>query len=75
MVPRFVMPEFMNTTALFTFNGWALDGFMKVFWHDDPAASVAASLGSILPELGALAGMTAMFLVLARVFARRWEAV
>jgi ABC-2 type transport system permease protein len=37
MVPRFVMPDFMNTTVLFTFNGWALDGYLKVFWHDDPA--------------------------------------
>jgi ABC-2 type transport system permease protein len=75
MVPRFVMPDFMNTTALFTFNGWALDGFLKVFWYDDPAAGVGATLGSIVPELVALAAMTAAFLWLARVFARRWETV
>jgi len=74
MVPRFVMPPFMNTTALFTFNGWALDGFMKVFWYDDPAAGVLASLGMIVPELLALVGMTVAFLLLARIFARRWEA-
>lgn len=74
MVPRFVMPDFMNTTALFTFNGWALDGFLKVFWYDDPSASVAVSLVSILPELIALALMTVSFLGLARLFARRWEA-
>jgi ABC-2 type transport system permease protein len=73
MVPRFVMPAFMNTTALFTFNGWALDGFLKVFWFDDPAAGVGGTLLSILPELAALTLMTAAFLSIARAFARRWE--
>jgi ABC-2 type transport system permease protein len=74
MVPRFVMPAFMDTTALFTFNGWALDGFLKVFWYDDPAAGVGATLVSILPQAIALAVMTFLFLGLARLFARRWEA-
>jgi ABC-2 type transport system permease protein len=74
MVPRFVMPSFMNTTALFTFNGWALDGFLDVFWFDDPAAGVGTTLVSILPEIAVLALMTLAFLGLARLFARRWEA-
>jgi len=73
MVPRFVMPDFMDTTALFTFNGWALDGFLDVFWYGDPDAGPGATLLEILPELGALAGMTVGFLLLARLFARRWE--
>ncbi|MDH3253920.1 MAG: ABC transporter permease [Acidobacteriota bacterium] len=75
MVPRFAMPEFMNTTALFTFNGWALDGYLKVFWYGDPAATLLASLLSLVPQLAVLAGMTIVFLVIARVLARRWEAV
>jgi ABC-2 type transport system permease protein len=75
MVPRFVMPDFMNTTALFTFNGWALDGYLKVFWYDDPDASLLQSLASLLPQLAVLAGLTVVFLGVARLFARRWETV
>jgi ABC-2 type transport system permease protein len=75
MVPRFVMPDFMNTTALFTFNGWALDGYLKVFWFDDPEASLGASLAALAPQVIALIGMTIAFLLLARWLARRWETV
>ena len=39
-----------------------------------PCVSVAGTLVSILPEVSVLVGMTVAFLVLARVFARRWEA-
>lgn len=73
MVPRFVMPAFMNTTALFTFNGWALDGFLKVFWYDDPGAGVLAAMINLLPQLAALSLMTIAFLFVARILARRWE--
>jgi len=73
MVPRFVMPSFMNTTALFTFNGWALDGFLKVFWFDDPAAGFGAAILDLLPQLAALLSMTGAFLLVARFLARRWE--
>jgi ABC-2 type transport system permease protein len=75
MVPRFVMPEFMDTTAKFTFNGWALDGYLKVFWYDDPGQSLASSLASIIPEITVLAAATVVFLGLARLMARRWEAI
>jgi ABC-2 type transport system permease protein len=75
MVPRFVMPDFMNTTALFTFNGWALDGYLKVFWYDDPAAGLGTALVGLLPQLAVLAGMCVAFLAVARVLARRWEVV
>lgn len=75
MVPRFVMPDFMNTTALFTFNGWALDGYLKIFWYGDPAATLAGSLLSLAPQLAVLGAMTAVFLAVARLLARRWETV
>lgn len=75
MVPRFVMPEFMNTTALFTFNGWAMDGYLRVFWYGSPGESVATMLGAIVPQLLALTVMTFIFLAAARLIARRWEAV
>lgn len=73
MVPRFVMPAFMETTSRFTFNGWALDGYLKVFWYDEPGASLADSLAYLWPQLTVLAGMTVVFLAVARVTARRWE--
>ncbi|MDH3402150.1 MAG: ABC transporter permease [Acidobacteriota bacterium] len=73
MVPRFVMPDFMDTLAKLTFNGWALDGFLKVFWYDDPAVGVAGGLVDLLPQVGVLAAAAAVFLWLARRLARRWE--
>src|SRR5262249_39671956 len=54
MVPRFVMPKFMETTALFTFNGWALDGFLKVFWYADPRSTPAQMLTAVIPQLSVL---------------------
>ena len=48
------------------FNAWALDGYLKVFWRE-------SSLMGLLPQVGALAGFTVLFLFLARRFAKRWE--
>jgi ABC-2 type transport system permease protein len=73
MVPRFVMPKFMDTAALFTFNGWALDGFLKIFWYNDLHASVAQSLLSVVPQLAMLTVLAAVFMGIARTLARRWE--
>jgi len=70
MVPRFVMPAFVQQTAKLTFNGWALDGYLKVFWYNVPGESV---LRSILPEMGVLLMMTAAFMAVAMRFARRWS--
>ncbi|MCG8420563.1 MAG: ABC transporter permease [Proteobacteria bacterium] len=73
MVPRFAMPDFMHTTSLFTFNGWALDGYLNVFWYDDPDASVGRGLLDLVPQLLVLAAMAGVFLAMARLMARRWE--
>lgn len=73
MVPRFIMPEFMSTTALFTFNGWALDGYLKIFWYEDPDASFSGAMIYILPQVGMLIAMGIGFLGVARLLARRWE--
>lgn len=75
MVPRFIMPKFMETTSLFTFNGWALDGYLKVFWYDEPGASAAESVAHLAPQLAVLTLMALSFLALARLLARRWEMV
>ena len=75
MVPRFVMPSFLDTTAMFTFNGWALDGYLKVFWYDDPAHTLLQSVVRLLPQLAMLSACAVIFLLIARLLARRWEAV
>ncbi len=75
MMPRFIMPDFMDRLALFTFNGWALDGFLKVFWYDDPEATVAGSLLALAPQLAVLSLLAVAFLGGARLLARRWETV
>jgi ABC-2 type transport system permease protein len=66
MFPRFLMTETMQTMGLATFNAWALDGYIKVFWRD-------ARLIELWPQVAVLVGLTAVFLSAARVFARRWE--
>jgi ABC-2 type transport system permease protein len=66
MFPRYLMPAGMQKAGQVTFNAWALDGYVKVFWREAP-------LGALLPQLGVLAAFLVVFLVAARLFARRWE--
>jgi ABC-2 type transport system permease protein len=73
MVPRFVMPAFMQKTSLFTFNGWALEGYLRVFWYDAPGATVAQTVASIAVPLAIIAGIAIVLLGAARALARRWE--
>lgn len=66
MFPRFLMPEVLQKVGLFTFNAWAIDGFTKVFWRDEP-------VWHLLPQVGVLIGAGIVLFFLSRVFARRWE--
>ena len=66
MFPRFLMSETMQKFGLLTFNGWALDGYLKVFWRD-------AALWQLWPQVLVLVTLTVVFLMAARLFARRWE--
>jgi ABC-2 type transport system permease protein len=66
MFPRFLMSETMQRLGLLTFNGWALDAYLKVFWREAP-------LLELWPQLAVLSLLAALFLALARVLARRWE--
>ncbi len=75
MMPKFVAPDLFAMTSPFTINGWALDGYLKVFWHDDPQAGLVASVTTLWPQLLVLTLLTVAFLGLARLLARRWEAV
>jgi ABC-2 type transport system permease protein len=66
MFPRFLMPEAMQKAGLLTINAWAIDGFTKVFWRDEPISHLWQQVLVLL-----LAGVA--FFVIARRFARRWE--
>jgi ABC-2 type transport system permease protein len=66
MFPRFLMSETMQKIGLVTFNAWALDGYQKVFWRQEP-------LSHLWPQVLVLTGLTVAFLTAARIFARRWE--
>jgi len=68
MVPRYLMSERIREVGLFTFNAWALDGYNKVFWRNLPMQSLWPQLAVLL-----LAGL--IFMVAARIGARRWERV
>ena len=67
MFPRFLMSENMQRVGLLTFNAWALDGYLKVFWRQ-------AAIWQLWPQILVLVMLTGVFLSLARLLARRWEA-
>jgi len=66
MFPRFLMSAGMQKVGLVTFNAWALDGYLKVFWRNAP-------VWQLWPQLSVLVALTSVFLGLARLLARRWE--
>jgi linearmycin/streptolysin S transport system permease protein len=66
MFPRFLMSETMQKAGLVTFNAWALDGYLKVFWREAPIAA-------LWPQVLVLCGLAGVFLLMARTLARRWE--
>jgi ABC-2 type transport system permease protein len=66
MFPRFLMPEGMQKAGLLTINAWAIDGFTKVFWRDEPVSH-------LWPQVAVLVGIAVLLFVIARRVARRWE--
>jgi ABC-2 type transport system permease protein len=68
MFPRFLMSPALQKAGLFTINGWAIDGFTKVFWYDEPVVHLWQQV-SVLIAVGLV-----LFLI-ARRAARRWESV
>jgi len=66
MFPRFLMSETMQRFGLLTFNAWALDGYLKVFWRQ-------AAIWELWPQVLVLVMLAAVFLTTARLIARRWE--
>jgi ABC-2 type transport system permease protein len=68
MFPRFLMTATMQKVGLLTFNAWAIDGYTKVFWRDEPVSHLA-------PQVAVLLGAGVLIFLIARHFARRWESV
>jgi ABC-2 type transport system permease protein len=66
MFPRFLMSDTMQTMGLLTFNGWALDGYLKVFWRN-------AAVWELWPQVLVLVLLAVIFLGVARLLGRRWE--
>jgi ABC-2 type transport system permease protein len=66
MFPRFLMSETMQKMGLVTFNAWALDGYLKVFWRN-------AAVWELWPQVLVLSALGAAFLGIARLLGRRWE--
>jgi ABC-2 type transport system permease protein len=68
MFPRFLMSETLQKIGLVTFNAWALDGYVKVFWRDVPAYQ-------LWPQWLVLGTLAGGFMTVARLLARRWETI
>ncbi len=66
MFPRFLMPEAMQKAGLLTINAWAIDGFTKIFWRDEPVSH-------LWPQVAVLLGIAVALFAIARRIARRWE--
>jgi ABC-2 type transport system permease protein len=66
MFPKFIMSDAMIRVGFFTFNSWAIEGYQKIFWRDQPIRSLA-------PEAAVLVTSEVVLFLLARWFARKWE--
>jgi ABC-2 type transport system permease protein len=66
MFPRYLMSPALQKAGLFTINAWAIDGFTKVFWRDQP-------IPALWPQIAVLLAVGAVLFLLARRIARRWE--
>lgn len=70
MIPRPFLPEFVRETSKLTFNGWALDGYLKVLWYYDPSTPILQTLAI---HLLVITLMALGFLWLAVWRAKRWS--
>jgi ABC-2 type transport system permease protein len=66
MFPKFLMSNAMLIAGRFTFNSWAISGYTKVFWRDEPIRALG-------PEIAVLLVSGVVLFLVARWFARRWE--
>lgn len=66
MVPRYLLSDTVQKLGLVTLNAWAIDGFMKVFWRDEPVVN-------LWPQVAVLLAASALLFAGARRLARRWD--
>lgn len=66
MVPRYLLSETVQKLGLVTLNAWAIDGFMKVFWRDEPVTH-------LWPQVAVLLLASVLLFAGARRLARRWD--
>jgi ABC-2 type transport system permease protein len=66
LFPSFLMPAELRELGRLTFNSWALSGYQKVFWYEQP-------LPELVHEILVLSAWAMVLLVLARLLAQRWE--
>jgi ABC-2 type transport system permease protein len=66
MFPRYFMSETMQKAGLFTINAWAIDGFTKIFWRNEP-------ISHLWPQVAVLTAIGVFLFAIARRVARRWE--
>ncbi|MGE5276111.1 MAG: ABC transporter permease [Acidobacteriota bacterium] len=66
MVPRYLLSETIQKLGLITLNAWAIDGFLKVFWREEP-------VWKLWPQVAVLAAAAAALFAIARRLARRWD--
>ncbi len=68
MVPRFLMPDWMQELGWLTPNTWALEAYVDIFWREQP-------MESLLLPWGLLFGAALLGLASARIMARRMESL
>jgi ABC-2 type transport system permease protein len=55
MVPRFLMPRFLQDIGWATPNAWALEAYTSIFWRDEGAAALLLPVGLLI--VAAIAGL------------------
>jgi len=60
------MSDALKRAGLWTLNAWAIDGFTKVFWYDQPVSA-------LWPQVTVLLAAAIALFAVARRLARRWE--
>ena len=64
MVPRFLMPQWLQQLSWLTPNAWGVEAYQSVLWRNEP-------LSSVMPAWGVLAAIGILGVLVALMVARR----